>query len=63
MSQQALDRYHFLDAELDRVRFEHHGLESEQEKEIMEEMDKVWWKLDAAERDIVNAEPCRSLIV
>ena len=52
----ALTRYRELDALLDRIREEHQGEDSFEEREFMCEMDAVWYSLSKTERDIINAE-------
>ncbi|MGM0579015.1 MAG: hypothetical protein ACQEXJ_25065 [Myxococcota bacterium] len=58
----SLDRYRELEDELVYIRWLHQGLESDEEDELLDEMDAVWRDLTAQERALVDAEPPRSLV-
>ncbi len=59
---EALARYRELEDALIFARWLHRGMESHEEDCLLEEMDRVWWELDDAERCRLDAEPPRSLI-
>jgi len=54
---EALARYRELYAKIDAVRAKYNGLESDEERDMMEEMDSLWWNLSVKDREIVNKDP------
>ena len=58
----ALDRYRRLEDDLVFVRWVNRGLESQQEDDLLDEMEQVWWEMGEDERALVEAAPPRSLV-
>jgi hypothetical protein len=59
---EALRRYLELDDELVAVRWRYAGNESDEEDQLLDEMDGVWWQLSESERDELRGRPPRSLL-
>ncbi len=59
----AFARYRRLDDELAFIRWIHRGLESEEEDRILDDMEQVWWELEEQERELLQSETPRSLIL
>jgi hypothetical protein len=59
---EALRRYLELDDELVAVRWRCAGNESDEEDQLLDEMDGVWWQLSESERDEVRGRSPRSLL-
>lgn len=62
MSGANMKKYQDLMKQLAFVRWIHQGLESEEEDQILEEMDGVWLQLTREEQDILQSEKPTTLI-
>jgi len=58
----ALKRFELLQEQLARVRWLNEGYESEEEDELIEKMDEVWWELTPAERERIYERGPRTII-
>jgi len=53
----ALTQYRLQEKQLRYVWWRHCGLESDEEDNIRDVMEKLWWELTDTERDQIDAEP------
>lgn len=59
---EAFKRYRSLERDLIYIRWQHAGLESEEEDSILEDMDVVWYELSEEEQQLLYSEGTKSLI-
>lgn len=59
---EALRQYRSLERDLINVRWQHQGLEFEEEEPILEAMEQLWHELDADEQQLLYSEGTKSLI-
>ncbi len=59
---EAFKRYRSLERDLIYIRWQHAGLESEEEDSILEDMDVVWYELSEEEQQLLYNEGTKSLI-
>lgn len=57
-----LAEYRRLAHELFVLRWSMGGRESDEEEELLEQLDEVWWRLSDEQRSTINAEPPKTLI-
>lgn len=53
----ALERYLLLEKALHATRDQHSGAESEEEDEILDDMDQLWWVLSPEQRRLIDEMP------
>ena len=59
---EAVEAYRRLENRLVRVRWSRGGAESEEEDDLLDQMDIAWSRLSPQEEAQLNAEPVRSLL-
>ena len=59
---EAFERYRDLERDLIYVRWQHAGFETEEEENILDAMEKVWYELSEKEQQLLYGEGTRSLI-
>ncbi len=60
---EAMTKYRALQKRLTMSRWLHGGYESEEEDQILDEMDVVWYEMAISERDTISAEPSRNDLI
>lgn len=51
-----LDRYRAYESQLAWLRWMHAGLETEDEEQLMDEIERLWWEMTTDEHQIANGE-------